>query len=42
LRFTIVDESDFKKFKKAVTTELSGTEFYGGADEDDDADSERE
>jgi hypothetical protein len=42
LRFTLVDESDFEKFKKALTTELSGIVFYGGVDEGDDAEGERE
>jgi hypothetical protein len=37
LRFTLTDKSDFEKFKKALTTELSGMAFYGGADEGDDA-----
>jgi hypothetical protein len=35
LRFTLFDESDFEKFKKALTTELSGIVFYGGVEEGD-------
>jgi hypothetical protein len=38
----MTDQSDFDKFKTAVTTELSHTEFYGGADENDDAAPERD
>jgi hypothetical protein len=42
LRFTLVDDSDFEKFKKALTTELSGIVFYGGVEEGDDAEGKRE
>jgi hypothetical protein len=33
LRFYLFDDSDFTKFKRAVTMELSSKEFHGGADE---------
>jgi hypothetical protein len=38
----MTDQSDFNKFKRAVTTELSHTEFYGGVNENDGPKPERE
>jgi len=33
LRFYLNDDADFNKFKQAVTSELSNTEFHGGTEE---------
>jgi hypothetical protein len=34
LRFNLVEEADFTKFKRAVTVELSNTEFHGAAEDE--------
>jgi hypothetical protein len=36
LRFKLFEEADFTAFKKAITTELSNTEFHGAPDEEAD------
>jgi hypothetical protein len=36
LRFYLNDDTDFSKFKQAVTTELLNTEFHGGTEEKED------